>query len=109
MNEARGRRISDLVHALQPACLIDGRLGVPGDYATMGDNGIPSAAVGGDWETPGELNHNWGFDQNDGDYTAPSQVLFTLLDVASKGGNFLLDVGPTALGTIPLMSPPETW
>ncbi len=101
MNEARGRRISDLVHALQPACLIDGRLGVPGDYATMGDNGIPSAAVGGDWETPGELNHNWGFDRNDGDYKAPSQVLLTLLDVASKGGNYLLDVGPTALGTIP--------
>ena len=70
----------------------------------MGDNGIPNSSVGADWETPGELNHNWGFDQNDGDYKAPSQVLFTLLDVVSKGGNYLLDVGPTALGEIPVVA-----
>ena len=101
---ARGQRIADAVRAAQPACLIDGRLGVPGDYATMGDNGIPAASVGSDWETPGELNHNWGFDQNDSDYKSPGQVLFNLLDVASKGGNYLLDVGPTALGVIPVVA-----
>ncbi len=100
----RGQRIADVVRATQPACLIDGRLGVPGDYATMGDNGIPAANVGGDWETPGELNHNWGFDQNDSDYKSPSQVLATLFDVASKGGNYLLDVGPTAQGVIPVVA-----
>jgi alpha-L-fucosidase len=101
MTPQRAQRLADIVHSLQPACLIDGRLGVPGDYATMGDNGIPSANVGGDWETPGELNHNWGFDQNDSDYQSPSQVLFKLLDIVSKGGNYLLDVGPTAQGVIP--------
>ncbi len=67
----------------------------------MGDNGMPTAEVNGDWETPGELNHNWGFDKNDADYKSPSQVLFNLLDVVSKGGNYLLDVGPTASGVIP--------
>jgi alpha-L-fucosidase len=101
MTEQRARPIAELVRSLQPACLIDGRLGVPGDYATMGDNGMPTAEVTGDWETPGELNHNWGFDKNDADYKSPSQVLFNLLDVASKGGNYLLDVGPTASGVIP--------
>ncbi len=101
MTPKRAQPILDLVRSLQPACLVDGRLGVPGDYLTMGDNGIPSKSVGADWETPGELNHNWGFDQNDSDYKSPSQVLFTLFDVASKGGNYLLDVGPTALGVIP--------
>jgi alpha-L-fucosidase len=100
----RGKRIEDVVRAAQPACLIDGRLGVPGDYATMGDNGIPAANVGSDWETPGELNHNWGFDQNDSDYKSPSQVLATLFDVASKGGNYLLDVGPTAQGVFPVVA-----
>ena len=100
----RAQRIADLVHKLQPACLIDGRLGIPGDYSTMGDNGIPSANVGGDWETPGELNHSWGFDQNDSDYKAPSQVIFNLLDIVSKGGNYLLDVGPTARGEIPVVA-----
>jgi alpha-L-fucosidase len=102
--QQRGQRIVDLVHALQPACLIDGRLGVPGDYATMGDNGIPNADVKGDWETPAELNHSWGYDQNDADYKAPSQVIFNLLDIVSKGGNYLLDVGPTALGAIPVVA-----
>ncbi len=101
MTEQRARPIADLVRALQPACLIDGRLGVPGDYQTMGDNGMPAAEVKGDWETPGELNHNWGFDKNDADYKSPSQVLFNLLDIVSKGGNYLLDVGPTASGVIP--------
>ncbi len=104
MTPARAQRLADLVHALQPACLIDGRLGVPGDYATMGDNGMPPPDLKGDWETPGELNHNWGFDQNDSDYKPPSQVLFTLLDVVSKGGNYLLDVGPTAQGAIPVVA-----
>jgi alpha-L-fucosidase len=102
--QQRGQRIVDLVHSLQPACLIDGRLGVPGDYATMGDNGIPNADVKGDWETPAELNHSWGYDQNDSDYKAPSQVIFNLLDIVSKGGNYLLDVGPTALGVIPVVA-----
>lgn len=104
MTQQRAKRLADIVHSLQPACLIDGRLGVPGDYATMGDNGIPSGNFAGDWETPGELNHNWGFDQNDSDYKSPSQVLFNLLDVVSKGGNYLLDVGPTANGSIPVVA-----
>ncbi len=104
MTPPRAQRLADIVHTLQPNCLIDGRLGIPGDYATMGDNGIPSANVGGDWETPGELNHNWGFDQNDSDYKSPSQVLANLFDITSKGGNYLLDVGPTALGDIPIVA-----
>lgn len=104
MTAPRAQRLADIVHSLQPACLIDGRLGIPGDYATMGDNGIPNASVTGDWETPGELNHNWGYDQNDSDYKSPSQVLFNLLDIVSKGGNYLLDVGPTALGVIPVVA-----
>jgi alpha-L-fucosidase len=105
MNEnGRADRIANIVHTLQPACLIDGRLGIPGDYATMGDNGIPSAGVKGLWETPAELNHNWGFDQNDSDYKAPSQVIYNLMDIVSKGGNYLLDVGPTSLGEFPTVA-----
>lgn len=100
----RGRRFAALVHSLQPACLIDGRLGVPGDYSTMGDNAIPSRPVPGDWESPGELNHNWGYDRNDADYKSPSEILFRLLDIVSKGGNYLLDVGPDALGRIPTVA-----
>jgi len=104
MTPPRAQRLADIVHTLQPRCLIDGRLGVPGDYSTMGDNGIPNADVTGDWETPGELNHNWGFDKNDEDYKSPGQVLFNLIDIISKGGNYLLDVGPDAFGKIPMVA-----
>src|SRR5437879_959798 len=48
----RGLRFLDIVHSLQPATLIDGRLGVAGDYVSMGDNRIPDAVVPGDWEVP---------------------------------------------------------
>ena len=50
------------------------------------------------------LIHNWGYDQNDSDYKSPSQVIFYLMDIVSKGGNYLLDVGPTARGVIPLVA-----
>jgi len=61
MTQERGQRFVDLVHSLQPACLIDGRLGTAGDYTSTGDNAIPSAARQGDWETPATMNHTWGF------------------------------------------------
>src|SRR5215470_5802000 len=61
----RGQRFIDIVHQLQPACLIDGRLGKEGDYRSMGDNRIPGAVVKGDWEVPATINHTWGFKKDD--------------------------------------------
>jgi alpha-L-fucosidase len=98
----RGQRFVDLVHALQPATLIDGRLAPgTGDYASTGDNAIPSAEQKGDWETPATTNHTWGFKRDDTDWKSPGEILFKLVDIASKGGNYLLNVGPTAEGVIP--------
>jgi len=97
----RGQRFVDLVHKYQPACLIDGRLGVKGDYASTGDNVIPSEGEQGDWEVPATVNHTWGFRKDDTDWKAPSDILFKLVDVASKGGNYLLNVGPTSAGVVP--------
>jgi alpha-L-fucosidase len=70
----------------------------------MGDNYIPSEDVVGDWETPAEINHSWGWDKNDSDFKAPSDVLFHLVDIVGKGGNYLLNIGPTALGEIPIVA-----
>ncbi len=97
----RGPRFIDLVHKYQPACLIDGRLGVAGDYSSTGDNAIPSTEQKGDWETPATVNHTWGFKKDDTDWKAPGDILFKLVDIASKGGNYLLNVGPTSAGVIP--------
>ena len=101
MTKERGQRFVDLVHKYQPACLIDGRLGTSGDYVSTGDNVIPSATMDGDWEVPATMNHTWGFKKDDTDWKAPGDVLFKLVDITSKGGNYLLNVGPTSFGVIP--------
>ncbi len=97
----RGQRFVDLVRSLQPKCLIDGRLGTAGDYESTGDNAIPAAHKEGDWETPATINHTWGFKTDDHDWKSPGEILFKLVDIASKGGNYLLNVGPTSEGIIP--------
>ena len=101
MTPERGRRFVSIVHELQPACLIDGRLGIAGDYVTTGDNVIPDLTRDDDWETPATINHTWGFRRDDEDWKSPGDILFKLLDIVSKGGNYLLNVGPDADGIIP--------
>jgi alpha-L-fucosidase len=101
MNAERAQPFVDLVHSLQPATLINGRLGLDGDYADMEENRIPDAAVKGDWEVPATINHTGGFKKYDNDWKSPDQLTFELVDTVSKGGNYMLDVGPTADGIIP--------
>ena len=92
----------DLCHELQPDCLVSGRLGNSlGDYASAGDNRIPERAVDLDWETPATINHTWGFKSYDHAWKATADLIHKLVDIASKGGNYLLNVGPTAEGLIP--------
>jgi len=104
MTAERSQRFADLLHTLQPQCLIDGRLGAVGDYRSMGDNSIPQAVLKEDWEVPATLNHTWGFKKDDTDWKPPSELVFKLVDIVSKGGNYLLNVGPTAEGIIPQAS-----
>jgi alpha-L-fucosidase len=101
MNAERGQRFIDMVHTLQPACLIDGRLGAAGDYRSMGDNRIPNEVVHEDWEVPATLNDTWGYKSYDNKWKTPEDLTFKLVDIVSKGGNYLLNVGPTAEGLIP--------
>ena len=100
----RAQRFADILRSLQPATLIDGRLGKAGDYRSMGDNSIPHEVVTGDWEVPATLNHTWGFKKDDTDWKTPEDLTFKLVDIVSKGGNYLLNVGPTSEGVIPQAS-----
>jgi alpha-L-fucosidase len=100
----RGQKFIDLARQLQPATLIDGRLGVKGDYRSMGDNAIPNEVVKEDWEVPATINKTWGFKKDDTDWKTPEDITFKLVDIASKGGNYLLNVGPTSEGIIPQAS-----
>jgi alpha-L-fucosidase len=67
----------------------------------MRDNQIPDTVVKGDWEVPATLNHTWGYKKDDNDWKSPEDLTFKLVDIVSKGGNYLLNVGPTSEGVIP--------
>ena len=104
MTKARGQVFVDAVRSIQPNTLIDGRLlpgGAGGDYQSTGDNAIPPSGKEGDWEVPATINHTWGFRQDDTDWKSPGEILFKLVDIVSKGGNYLLNVGPMSNGVIP--------
>jgi alpha-L-fucosidase len=104
MTGDRGHRFTRIVRSLQPNTLIDGRLGVEGDYVTTGDNVIPPSASAEAWEVPATINHTWGYRTDDTDWKSAGQITFKLVDIVSKGGNYLLNVGPMADGTIPQAS-----
>jgi alpha-L-fucosidase len=101
MTGDRAKRFADILQTMQPATLIDGRLGEKGDYVSMGDNSIPNLPVKEDWEVPATLNKTWGFKKDDHDWKTPEDLIFKLVDIVSKGGNYLLNVGPTSEGVIP--------
>lgn len=101
MTGDRPKRLTDIVRTLQPATLIDGRLGAVGDYRSTSDNVIPPKASDDAWEVPATLNHTWGYRTDDHNWKSPGELIFKLIDIVSKGGNYLLNVGPTAEGVIP--------
>jgi len=104
MTGDRGQRFANIVRSLQPNTLIDGRLGTEGDYRSTGDNVIPGQVQGEAWETPATINHTWGYRADDTDWKAPGQITFKLVDIVSKGGNYLLNIGPMSDGVIPQAS-----
>lgn len=119
-----GGRFHELIRKLQPAALINNRIGLTGDYVTPEQRlpkGIPrkGSVVGNTdpndrgvtaetptpeefqpWETCMTINGTWGYNRNDREFKSTTQLIRALIDAASKGGNFLLNVGPTPEGTI---------
>ena len=121
-----GRRFHDLIHKLQPACLVNNRIGLPGDYDTpeqfipkaiptkssrMNIQGVTPPEMASSqavpdpsdfrlWETCMTINDTWAYNKNDLKYKSATRLIQALIEVASKGGNFLLNVGPAPEGTI---------
>ncbi|WP_125616058.1 alpha-L-fucosidase [Specibacter cremeus] len=94
-----------MVRELQPGIIVNDRLGIPGDVATpeqyqpagtlKNDDGAPVA-----WEACQTLNGSWGYDRDNDDYKSPELLLRMLIDGVAKGGNLLLNVGPTGRGEL---------
>jgi len=104
MNREQSFDFYKLAYSYQPNCLVNSRVGnYFGDYKTAGDNQIPTT-VNPDyrtWETPGTLNNTWGYKSYDQDWKSYEELLYWIVEIASKGGNYLLNVGPDGNGLIP--------
>ena len=87
---------------LQPGIVHNNRLGgdYEGDIKTP-EQHIPATGLAGDWESCMTMNRTWGFKSYDDNWKSPQTLVHNLIDIASKGGNYLLNVGPTAEGEIP--------
>jgi len=102
MTKAESQELVDLVHSIQPDCLVSGRVGNGvGDYDSAGDNQISVGNVKRIWETPVTMNDTWAFKRDDQNWKPVSILIRQLVQVASRGGNYLLNIGPTSEGTIP--------
>lgn len=93
-----------LAYDIQPKGLVNSRVGNKlGDVLTAGDNQIPTEINGKykTWETPGTLNNTWGYKSYDNNWKSLNEMLFWIVEIASKGGNYLLNIGPDGNGIIP--------
>ena len=114
--EPMGKDMYNYVRALQPNIIINnrvgkGRKGMEGlskeDQEYSGDFGTPEQQIpatglpGVDWESCMTINGTWGYKSYDHNWKSSENLLQKLADIASKGGNFLLNVGPTSEGLIP--------
>jgi len=105
MNKERAELLRPLI-SLKPGLITNNRLGggYKGDSDTP-EQHVPATGIEGrDWEVCMTMNHTWGYKSYDDDWKSTEDLLYKLIDIASKGGNFLLNVGPKPDGTIPQAS-----
>ncbi len=114
----RGVKLAAFVRGLQPDIIINNRVdkgrndmaGLDKQGQWAGDYGTPEQEVpatgfpGVDWESCMTMNDTWGYRTDDQNWKSSTKLIHTLCETASKGGNFLLNVGPTADGLIPQAS-----
>ncbi|QQL44531.1 alpha-L-fucosidase [Sulfuriroseicoccus oceanibius] len=111
-----GKELYDYCRTLQPDIIINNRVdkgrsgaaGMTKEGTFRGDYGTPEQEIpetgfgeGAYWESCMTMNDTWGFKSKDHNWKSSETLIRNLIDIASKGGNFLLNVGPTADGIIP--------
>jgi len=100
--ELHSAEVNAMIRSLQPAILINDRNQLPEDFSTP-EQTIPAGAMPNDrlWETCMTINDTWGYTKDNTNWKSTEDLVRKLCDIAHKGGNFLLNVGPTELGEFP--------
>ncbi len=116
--EAMGHDVYNYCKSVNPAIIVNNRVGKSrkgmsgmsqnkesaGDFGTP-EQEIPSTGISGaDWESCMTMNGTWGFKKTDEKWKSAEMLTRNLVDIVSKGGNYLLNVGPTGEGEIPAAS-----
>lgn len=104
--EADGAALYRYLRVLKPNLIVNERVKRDhdlGDFRSP-EQYIPATGLPYDWETCMTMNENWGFHATDNQWKSIETLIQNLVDIASKGGNFLLNIGPKADGTIPPQS-----
>jgi alpha-L-fucosidase len=111
-----GAALYEFVRGLKPSILVNNRVGKGGTGLSgkpeekIGDFGTPEQEIpaeglaGVDWESCMTMNDSWGFKSSDHHWKSDTTLIWNLVETACKGGNFLLNVGPTSDGEIPAAS-----
>jgi alpha-L-fucosidase len=110
-SDAQALDLYQTIRKLRPECIINSRIkgAVPPkqippplcDYISSGDNEIFKQTIGFEWENPGSMNTSFGYNPIDQKWHSAAEIVTKLVQIISKGGNYLLNVGPTPEGTIP--------
>ena len=91
-----------IVRKNQPEALVSGRAGYElGDYQTLGDMEVPHENVEGIWETVDTINDSWAYAWYDNYWKTPKEILGRLISCVSRGGTYMLNIGPKGDGTVP--------
>ena len=100
ITEEQSLELMNLIRRLDPACIVNSRVGNKlGDYAVK-EQKIPAKGEPKPWETCMTISDVWGYHKMDDNWKATDSLIHSLVDITSKGGNFLLNVGPTGEGII---------
>ena len=112
-----GKEMYSFIRELQPNTIINnrvdkGRKGMEGmdmegnfagDFGTP-EQEIPATGIDENWESCMTMNRTWGYKPDDTKWKSSEDLIQKLVDIVSKGGNFLLNIGPDGYGRFPAQS-----
>lgn len=100
LTREQGEQFLAAVHGVQPDCLVNSRVWKAplGDYSNSSDNQLTTRTLRRDWENIITLNDSWGYKKSDHNWKSPLAIIKQMIDVVSKNGNLVINIGPMASG-----------